>query len=383
MKTTKIIAATALYALTLSVNAQSIMHIELNEGKYMDIPVSSVSSISWYTEKSEDTVVKAESLTITPSGQYYTTGEDNVWLDVNTQKKFTVSCLPTNADVDYEWSSSDPSLLTVNGNGPSATINVVGFGNPKVIVKEKNSGETAEIGIQANVSGFKFSDTDETYNGSPQLTIAVGETAKLKYTTDQGTNIPNLFGDIKNCWNIYEPYIVDKASTFTIDANGNVTGIKAGTTGIGSMGGYIQKASGFNDRIYIKVVNEYEESEYNDEFKYANTIKPNQKMKFRLSSSTDVDVFKFTRPDEYFYVKITYEGDLVTSTGSRTLSYDLYNSSLSKFGGGNLPFDASGGDGSQYRWIDTTQGYIRFYVPDNLKRFTPNGYFTVEFVAKK
>ncbi len=330
------------------------------------------------------TFVEAKSLTITPSGQYNTTGGDNILLNVNTQKTFTVSCSPSNAVVDYEWSSSDPSLLTVNGSGSTATIKVVGFGNPKVIVKEKNSGMTVERGIQANVDGFRFSDTGETYVVYPQLTIAVGETVKLEYTTNQGSNIPNLFGDIDNCWNIYEPNIVvDKPSTFTFDANGNITGIKAGTTGIGSKSAFIQKLGGNNDRIYIKVVNGYEENEYNNDFSYANTIKPNQKMKFRLSSSGDVDVFKFTRPAQAFNVIVKYEGDLGSSTGSRILSYDLYNSSYSLFGSGGFVFDASGGEESQARMLDTTQGYIKFYMQDEHKSFfTPNGYFTVEFKPK-
>lgn len=55
MKSIKVIAATVLSVLSLSANAQSIMRIEMTDGKQMEIPVSSVTSISWYSNEPEET----------------------------------------------------------------------------------------------------------------------------------------------------------------------------------------------------------------------------------------------------------------------------------------------------------------------------------------
>lgn len=54
MKSRKIIATALLSALSLSANAQ-IMRIEMTGGKQMEIPVSSVTSISWYSNEPEET----------------------------------------------------------------------------------------------------------------------------------------------------------------------------------------------------------------------------------------------------------------------------------------------------------------------------------------
>lgn len=54
MKSRKSIAVALLSALSLSANAQ-IMRIEMMDGKTMEIPVSSVTSISWYSNEPEET----------------------------------------------------------------------------------------------------------------------------------------------------------------------------------------------------------------------------------------------------------------------------------------------------------------------------------------
>lgn len=54
MKSRKVIAAALLSTLSLSTNAQ-IMRIEMTGGKQMEIPVSSVVRISWYTNEPEET----------------------------------------------------------------------------------------------------------------------------------------------------------------------------------------------------------------------------------------------------------------------------------------------------------------------------------------
>lgn len=54
MKSIKFIAVALLCVLSLTASAQSIMRIELTDGKQMEIPVSSVNSISWYSNEPEE-----------------------------------------------------------------------------------------------------------------------------------------------------------------------------------------------------------------------------------------------------------------------------------------------------------------------------------------
>lgn len=319
------------------------------------------------------TIVEAQSLNISPSSTFYAYVGDNYTL--------YVKCTPSNAVVDYEWSSSNTDVLTINGNGSKATAKVVGYGEATLQVIDRNSGVSEKWGVHSRLSGFSWNNTGETYYGYyPMVTMAVGETQKLPYSSDQGNSIRNIFGNYKD-FVFYEPtYVVSEPSVVSIDSDGNVTALKVGTVGIKPL--YFSFAENGNERIYINVIQEYTEKEDNDDFSHANTIKEGQKMKFDLLHSGDIDVFKFTRPTQYFNVKVTYHGDLGgASTGTRILSYNLYNSSYELMGIGNLSFDANGGVYTQRRWLNTTQGYIRFYMADEYKQyFTPNGFFTVEFV---
>lgn len=54
MKTIKFIAVAVICLFALSANAQSMMKIEFKEGEPMEIPVSSIASISWFTNETPD-----------------------------------------------------------------------------------------------------------------------------------------------------------------------------------------------------------------------------------------------------------------------------------------------------------------------------------------
>lgn len=335
------------------------------------------------------TLVEAKNLSIVFTNTSGTMGDG---LYIGKTYGLTAVASPSNAAAAYEWEVEDTRIATMSGSGNSITLKTKDFGQTRVVVTEKNSGISASYDFATCVTDFRFTeDTGEKSYGYPAITLVVGEKYKLNYThtPSYATKIFSdlsafQFKEIEPSMNAYLP--VEKSTIVDIDADGNMTGLRTGSTIINCNNHpYVFKSSNTNDGIFVKVISEYFESEYNDDFTYANTIKPGQKMKFYLSSSSDVDIFKFTRPTEkYFYVKLTYYGEGNYASGSRIISYDLFNNNKEMFGAGNLSFEAKdGGVQTQYRWLNTTTGYIKFYMKsENVNYFMPQGFFTIEFVTE-
>ena len=329
----------------------------------MDGSKSSVVTIT------QATIVKARSLEIS----FY--GTLNAY--VGDSYNFSVNCYPDNAVTDYVWKSSDTKILTVSGNGRNATVKIVGYGEAKVIVHEKNSGLSTEYPIHSRVSEFSWNSTGEVYSGIfPMMTIVVGERQKLRYSSRQGSSIPNLFGNLAD-FVFYEPnYVVDRPSIINIDANGNATALKEGIVGIKPTG-YIERASGNNDRLYIKVLKSYSEKEPNNDFPYATEIKSGTPITFDLSSRSDVDCFKFTRQSQYMIIKITYSGNYFNEDEYKRLRVELYDSNYSNVQGNNWMFKDSGDAQQQMRLIISSTSYLKIYTNDPSNTF-PTGEFTLE-----
>ena len=57
---------------------------------------------------------------------------------VGDSYNFFVTCKPSDAVTDYEWSSSDIRVLTVSGSGGNATVKIVGYGEAKIVEYLKN-----------------------------------------------------------------------------------------------------------------------------------------------------------------------------------------------------------------------------------------------------
>ena len=318
------------------------------------------------------TLVEATSLDISFYGTLYAY--------IGETYNFFVTCTPSNAATEYEWSSSNTNVLSVNGTGSNAKVKIVGYGEANVIVKEKNSGKTKEYSVHSRVSGFSWNNTGETYYGKyPMTTIAIGESEKLSYSSDQGSSITNLFGNL-NDFVFYVPsYVVSEPSVISIDADGTVTGLKTGTVGIKPTG-YIHRSNSGNDRIYIKVVKEYEESEYNNDFSTANTIKDGQTMKFRLSSTSDIDVFKFNvKSSPHMWINIEGLESLNYKDYPKLLRYEVYDSSYSLTASGTISLK---GTGQVYDPISRYVGYgkiayVRFYYEGNSYYYYHDGYIKV------
>ena len=307
----------------------------------------------------------------------------------------SVTSIPANAITNYEWRVEDENIATISGNGEMAEIYTRNYGN--VVVTDLISGVSQSLSIGTAISDFVFTeDTGETNKGYPMITLALGEKYQLNYSC-QPTYATGIFKYLSS-FNVREfdaglnMYVgVTEPSAIDINENGLITAKKIGATILSRRGGgYITTKSLENesDGVFINVISEHLESEYNDDFAYADVIRPGQKIKFSISSSSDIDVFKFTAPIVWhpFNVVVTYKGDLAIPTGvDKHISYTMYNSDMEEFGVGNLTFDSKGSDYIQSRIIDTQQGYIRFYIDDHWKVYQtgiPTGYLTVEFVLQ-
>lgn len=316
------------------------------------------------------TVVKATDLDISFNGTLYAYVGDNY--------NFFVTCKPNDALTDYEWSSTNNKVLTVSGNGSNATIKIVGYGEANIIVKDKNSGISEEYTVHSRILDFSWSNTGETYSNYPMLTLAVGESQKIGYTSKQGSAILNLFGNLSD-FVFYEPTnVVSEPSVISIDADGIVTGLKAGIVGIKPTG-YISRLSSGNDRVYVNVIPEYVESEYNNDFSNANFIKDGQSMKFSLSSLRDVDVFRFNRKSTFMNINLEYLGSINDASYSKRLRYEVYDSSFSLTGSGTLSL---AGTGQVYdpmsRYVGSGDvAYVMFYYSGDYPQNFPDGYFKV------
>ena len=308
-----------------------------------------------------------------------------IYRDHSKYYSTSVSAYPEDAVTDYEWTSSDTRVAKVYDYGNNAHIYTEDYGESTITVTDKRTGISASMTIRTLVEDFTWKeDSDETQSGYPMITILVGEEYKLKYSHTP-SSATKIFSDMDQFVFYENSYVVDTPSYISITEDGIIKGIKTGIIGIKPTG-RILKASG-TERLYINVIAEYTESEYNNEMSYADIIKPGQKMKFRISNSNDIDIFKFTIPValyDYFDIKITYEGDLGTPTGvDKHLRYELYNNNVELFGSGNVIFKSEGSSTSTKKWLNTSQGYVRFYIDDYWKSYPstiPTGDLLVEFI---
>ncbi|MBD5238584.1 MAG: hypothetical protein HDS64_02265 [Bacteroidales bacterium] len=111
------------------------------------------------------------------------------------------------------------------------------------------------IASQAQLINFAWDESGSTQSGyTPGVTIHVGETYQLKYSTNPQTNTP--FDDLWNwVFYIYKPataqwVVEDEPSLFGISEQGAITGKSEGVAALKGTG-FIQ---GANDRFYIEVV---------------------------------------------------------------------------------------------------------------------------------
>ena len=272
---------------------------------------------------------------------------------------------PADAVCDFTWSCST-SAFTLNEDGAQATIqsNYASLGNTLITLKDARSGLSATLIAYSFVQGFTWEESSaDTYAGFPLITIAPGTTHQLKYYSDAGGNVLNLFGDSDQFVFYHEGGSSYSSSAISLSPDGLVTGLLPGIVGIKPTG-YIQAGG---NRVYIKVADRLYEKEYNDTQDYANTVPYGIPMDFYLGNTSDVDWFKLMPATNQsgmvsvtISVKYSGAGSLKTNEG-RLCKYSLYDSSMQLWGSGTFMFSNGQPVATTDRTVPNGPLYLKVY----------------------
>lgn len=166
----------------------------------------------------------------------------------------SLTLTPANAQYDLEWTSSNPRVAEVQGNGLSAKIQTKDFGTAIITVTDKISGKSVSMTVQTNVMDFQWQEsTGSSYSGYPLITIDEGEEYQLHFSYSP-SSATHLFEDLSNFVFYEHNTTVSSPSVITIDPDGKIKGVKAGTVGIKPTG--LIKGTTGRDRVYITVQGE-------------------------------------------------------------------------------------------------------------------------------
>ena len=305
-------------------------------------------------------------------------------LFVNSGDSYTlsVSVTPEDAVGNFTWKSSNTSAVSVSGNGASARVssNYASMGYTTVTVTDQRSGLSASIKVYSFIENFSWNEsTGETYAGDPLITIPVGGTYQLKYTSSAGSNVLNLFGNLNN-FVFYESNAVSSPTNISLSPDGLVTGIKTGTTGIKPTG----SIPGGGKRVYFKVASSLYESEYNDTKDYANTVPYGMPMSFDLLNTSDVDWFKLlmdSGASGQVTVTISVEfpgASSLQGNEGRLCKYSLYDSSMQLWGAGTFTYSSSSSSASTTRTVPAGPLFLKVYFDTSHdSRLCPLGSMTL------
>lgn len=139
----------------------------------------------------------------------------SITLTEGDKETLTATVLPNNAtDKTVEWSSSNTSVASVS-NG---TVTAIKVGTATITVKTKDGGKTATCAVTVNAKVIPVSDV--TLNKA-ELTLTEGESETLTATVK-----PDNATDKTLSWSSSD------ATVASVDDNGKITALKAGTATI-------------------------------------------------------------------------------------------------------------------------------------------------------
>ncbi|MBO5350401.1 MAG: Ig-like domain-containing protein [Alistipes sp.] len=187
-------------------SAAVMLNLDCTNSLDTDFPRLQTIAKSFITQLYENSIDPNEvaSISLNKSTLTMVTG------DVET---LTATVLPTTAlDRDVEWSSTNASVATVSDNG---VVTAVGPGNATIIAKTVDGGLTAtcKVSVVTLAQEITFDCTElEIYNGE-------------SYTL-QATVLPEDTSNKSLSW------ASSNTAVATVDENGTITPVKAGTTTI-------------------------------------------------------------------------------------------------------------------------------------------------------
>lgn len=139
----------------------------------------------------------------------------SITLTEGDKETLTATVLPNNAtDKTVEWSSSNTSVASVS-NG---TVTAIKAGTTTITVKTKDGGKTATCAVTVNAKVIPVSDV--TLNKT-ELTLTEGNSETLSATVK-----PDDATDKTVSWTSSDAIVA------SVDDNGKVTAVKAGTATI-------------------------------------------------------------------------------------------------------------------------------------------------------
>lgn len=163
----------------------------------------------------------------------------NLVMEKGDKEELMASILPENAsNKDVEWSSSDDNIVTVDQNG---VVRAIALGQATVTAKATNGVEAkCEVSVIIPCTSFKITNKGsyKSSEGGYVTEINVGSSFQYKY------EMYPVGATERVQWSS------DNSTIATVDANGNVTGVKAGTTRI-----VATTQNGKKDFAYVSVKN--------------------------------------------------------------------------------------------------------------------------------
>ncbi len=155
----------------------------------------------------------------------FTISEPTVTLDRNEEKTLSVTILPADAEEDktVTWSSSDPTSVSVDQTGKIKGLK--GTQDPVTITAALANGKTvtSEVTVVVKLTGIDINKTSTTLNKGANETLVI--TYDPEDTSDDKTVT----------WESSDTTVA------TVDANGKVTAVKAGTATITATVGTFSK----------------------------------------------------------------------------------------------------------------------------------------------
>lgn len=146
----------------------------------------------------------------------------------------------------------------------------------------------------------------EWLEANNNVEVVIGEPYQLKFSCSDNS-LPFTSG-YADSWVHYDfaggQHVVSSPTGYSIDDNGIITGLQAGSYAI-KFTGWIQAKSGADKWLYITVVTERKEKESNNTLNTANEI--TNKIRFGLYNTSDIDYFRYTNDNLKWGDKVTFK----------------------------------------------------------------------------
>ena len=181
------------------------------------------------TTTTEQTTTTTEETTTTTEESTVTTEKEKAeWADfpyyIMAGDDFSASISYTGSNPDFQWTSSDPNVLEVEGSGLNVTLHAKDGGTVTLTATNGSITLTKEIGIMTEV--FTTSTTEETTTTTTESvttnsdeTTATTSSSETTTTTKGGDVTPaSLYGDVNldGRVDITDAVMLNKAAANTV-----------------------------------------------------------------------------------------------------------------------------------------------------------------------